>query len=81
MFYYIAVLVCIQIHDISASKLNDSAVSRTNLSILICKSNVRIKQSVISVAFKTILEKRLGICRLFIKLHHCIKPVTILVSH
>ena len=34
----------------------------TNLSILICKSSARTKQSVISVALKTPLEIRLGIC-------------------
>ena len=33
----------------------------TNLHILICKSSARTKQSVISVAFKTPLEIRLGI--------------------
>jgi len=35
------------------------ARAATNLSILICKSSERIKQSVISVAFKTPLETRL----------------------
>ena len=34
----------------------------TNLSILICKSSARTKKSVISVALKTPLEIRLGIC-------------------
>jgi len=34
----------------------------TNLSILICKSSARTKQSVISVALKIPLEVRLGIC-------------------
>jgi len=41
-----------------------TTVSRaaTNLSILICKSSARTKQSVISVALKTSLEIRLWIC-------------------
>ena len=34
----------------------------TNINILICKSSARTKQSVISVALKTPLEIRLGIC-------------------
>ena len=34
----------------------------TNISILICKSSGRTKQSVITVALKTPLEIRLGIC-------------------
>jgi len=34
----------------------------TSLSILICKSSARTKQSVISVALKTPLQIRLGIC-------------------
>jgi len=34
------------------------------------------------IAFKTPLETRLGVCHsLFIKLHFCINPMTILVSH
>ena len=38
------------------------ACPTTNLSILICKSSARTKQSVISVALKTPLEIRLVIC-------------------
>jgi len=34
---------------------------------------------VISVAFKTPVEKRLGIC--ICKIHFCIDPMTVLVSH
>ena len=53
-------LVCIQIR----SRLNygTAPCPATNLSILICKSFARTKQSVISVALKTPLEITLGIC-------------------
>jgi len=42
----------------------------TNLSILTCKSPTRTKQSVISVALKTHLEIKLGICMLKTLLLH-----------
>jgi len=57
------------------------ACPATNLSILTCKSSARIKQSLISFALETYLEIRLGICRLYIKGHFCIDPMTIVVSH
>jgi len=50
-----------------------------NFSILICKSSARRKQSVISVALKTPLETRVGIC--IYKTSRLIDPMTILVSH
>ena len=58
------ILLCLFVskYDISASRLNYSIVSKNKLSILICKSTVRIKQRVISGAFKTPVETRLGIC-------------------
>ena len=51
----------------------------TNLSILMCKSSARTKQSVIGVALKTPPEIKLG--SVYIKRHFCIDPMTILVSH
>jgi len=51
----------------------------TNLSILICKSFARTKQSMISVALKTHLETKLE--SVYIKRHFCIDPMIILVSH
>ena len=50
-------------------------------STLLCKSSVRTKQSVISVALKTPLEMTLRICIYCTKRHFCIDPMTILVSH
>jgi len=61
---YSNILLCLFAtkYDINASRLNYSAVSSNKfLSILICRSSVTIKQSLISVAFKTPLETRLGI--------------------
>ena len=51
----------------------------TNLSILISKSHARTKQSVISVALKTHLKIRLGICIYETSLLH--QPDDYLVSH
>ena len=51
----------------------------TNLSILICKSPARTKQSVINVALKTHLEIRLGIFIYVTSLLH--RPDDYLVSH
>jgi len=51
----------------------------TKLSLLISKSFVEIKQSVISVALKTSLKKDWE--SVFTKLHFRIGPITILVSH
>jgi len=51
----------------------------TDNSVLICKSSARLKQSMINVAFKTPLETRRE--SVFINLHFCIDPMTILVSH
>jgi len=60
---YFTILLCLFVSkcDINASKMNYSTVSSNKfLSILICKSSARIKQSVISVAFKTSLEIKIG---------------------
>jgi len=50
------ILMCLFVskYDISANRLNDTVVSRNKFKYhtLICKSTVRIKQTVISVAFK-----------------------------
>jgi len=40
--------------------LNYSTVSKTKLSILICKSSARIKLSVFNVAFKTPPKNKIG---------------------
>jgi len=62
---YSSILLCLFLskYDIG-SRLNygTAPCPATNLSILICKSFARLKQSVISVALKTPLEIRLGIC-------------------
>ena len=56
-------LLCLFVskYDISADTVKNSTVSSNELSTLICKSSVRLKLSVISVAFKALLERRLGI--------------------
>jgi len=52
----------------------------TKLSLLISKSFVRIKQSVLSVTLKTPLTNKIG--NLYLqKLHFRIDPMTILVLH
>jgi len=61
-FMYSTTFLCLFVseYDINASRLNEQQIIAT--SILICKSSARIKQRVISVAFKTPLETRLAIC-------------------
>jgi len=49
-------------YDINVSRLNYTTVSSNKFKFSLCKSSARIKQSVISVAFKTPLEARLGVC-------------------
>jgi len=63
MYSAILLCLCVSKYNINASRLNYSTVSGTKfLSISICNSSARIKQSVISAAFKTPLETRLRIC-------------------
>jgi len=61
---YCTILLCLFVskNDINASRLNLRYRVQQHICILICKSSASIKQSVISVAFKTPVEARLGIC-------------------
>jgi len=58
------ILLCLFLskYDINGSRLNYSTVSSNKFKYIKYKSSVRSKQSVISVALKTPVEIRLGIC-------------------
>ena len=67
------ILLCLFVSqsDSSVTKLNYNVpCPATKLTLLISKSFVGIKQSVISVALKTCLKTRLGICIYIISLLH-----------
>ena len=58
------ILLCLFVskYDINRNRRNHNTLSSNKLGILIRNSSARINQSVISVAFKTPLQIRLGIC-------------------